>query len=121
MFDYKEIQDVATELLTEFKQGVIQLIIVTPGSGPAHKPGPAIETPVTLVGAVARGIKLKYVTLGLGIASDYQVTHNVQEGATPQIGGHVLIDGVKYKIKNIIAKPGAGVVVAYTLIVSKGA
>lgn len=118
---YDDMQKLATEILTEFKQGVIQLVTVTPGNGPAHNPGPATETTVTLVGAVARGIKFKYVQMGLGVASDMQVTHSVQQGATPAINGFVIIDGVRYKIVNIVDKPGAGVIVAHTLIVRKGA
>ncbi len=117
---YEEMRDVAAEILTEFKQGVIQLVTITPGAGPAHDPGAPTETPVTLVGAVARGIKFKYVSMGLGVASDMQVTHSVQEGATPAINGFVLIDGVKFKIVNVVDIPGAGTVVVHTLIVRKG-
>lgn len=117
---YEEMQGIATGLLTEFKQGVIQIAKITPGSGPKNNPGPSTETLTTLKGAVARGVKFKYVQSGMAVASDLQVTHAVQDGVTPAIDGFVYIDGVKYKIVNIVDKPAAGTKVVHTLIVRKG-
>jgi hypothetical protein len=118
---YSEMQGVATELLTEFKQGVIQYVQIVPGSGPAYNPGPSQEIPVTINGATAGGISFKYVKMGLGVAGDMQINMAVQANITPAINGFVKIDGVQYKITQIIPKPAAGIPVTYTLIAKKGA
>lgn len=116
---YDDMQGIATELLTEFKQGVISYVKVTPGSGPAHNPGPSVPVPTLLQGAVSRGIAWKYVNSGLGVASDLQVTHSVQAGVVPEINGFYDIDGLRYKVVNIVKKPAAGTTVAYVAIVRK--
>lgn len=117
---YDEMQQVATELLTDFNQATISLVTVTPGNGPAHNPGPSAEVVTALKGAVARGVKFKYVQRGLAVASDLQVTHYVHPTVTPAMNGFVDINGQRLKIVHIEVKPASGTPVAYTLIVRKG-
>lgn len=114
---YQEMQGVASDLLREFKQGVIEYVTVTPGNGPADNPGPAQEIP-TVINGVARGVKFKYIDGSNIVASDMQVTMpgNMME---PKPNGFIRIDGVSYKIVQIIRKPAAGTAVAFTVIFRK--
>jgi hypothetical protein len=117
---YDEMQPIASSLLKEFKQGVIRYIKVTPGNGSADNPGTSGETPFDLDGT-SRGVMFKYVSMGLAVASDLQVTVNVipEFAGKTEIRGFIEIDGVKYKIKQSIPKPAAGTAVVYTFIVGK--
>lgn len=114
---YSEMQGVASSIIGEFKQGAITYIAVTPGNGPAHNPGPHVETPHP-INAVARGVAFKYVDNALVLATDLQVTLP-GDSVTPDMKGFVTIDGVRHKIVQIIRKPSAGTVVAWTLIIRK--
>lgn len=117
---YDDMQGLAQQLLMEFKQGVISYVKVTPGNGPAHNPGASTETVTVLQGAVARGVKAKYVMQNLAVASDMQVTHAVQVGVEPDMNGFYDIDGRRYKIIQLIPTPPAGKTVAYMAIIRKG-
>lgn len=118
---YDELRPVATELLTEFKQGVMQYIKVVPGAGPADDPGAATETTYTLVGGTARGVQFQYVQGGMAVASDSQVTIPVDSRFVPEITGFFVMNNVRYKIVQVIKLPdGEPIPVAYTLIIRKG-
>lgn len=116
---YDEMQNIATGLLTEFNQGVIEYGRITPGSGPDYNPGPSTIVWTTLKGATARGVSQKYVSLSLAVATDKQVVM-VADQLVPDIKDKVRIDGVELKIVHIDPKPSAGTVAAYILIVRKG-
>ena len=126
---YGDMRSIATEVLTAFAQGKIQYVLTTPGSGPADDPGPASEAIYDVVGTV-KGVKFTYINGTSILASDQQITIPVQfdyggklasiSGVeNPDIAGFFLIDGKRYKIIKVIAKPAAGVPVAYTVIVRK--
>lgn len=118
---YDEMQQVAREILSDsdFKQGAIRLISLTPGTGPIDEPGPATEVPHVLDGT-ARGVKFKYVAMSLAVASDLQVTFSVKPDVpAPKMLDFIEIDGVRHKITRILPKPAAGVPVAYTVIVER--
>jgi len=119
---YDEMQKVAQEILSdpEFKQSVIQHVQITPGVGPVDNPGPSSEV-VTALDATARGVSFKYVASGLAVAGDLQVTAAVKAGITPKQSDFIDIDGVRYKIMQILFRPAAGVKVAWTFIVQRGA
>lgn len=116
---YEDMQGVFAELAPEFAQGSIRYIAVTPGAGKPWKPGAATET-ATAVPGFARGVSSKFIQRGLAVAGDNQVTF---PGGivTPEIGGYMEIDGAREKIVNIVKKPNAGTVVAWTVITRKGA
>jgi len=117
---YEEMQDIASSLLTEFKQGVIEYAKLTPGTGPADNPGPATETKYELVGAVARGVSFKYVQNGLALAGDSQVTMNVDDRfGKPTMPGFIDKDGIRYTIVQVVAIPDAGTAVAYVVIIRR--
>lgn len=118
---YDEMQTIAKEILTdpEFKQGVISYIAMTPGAGPVDDPGNPIETTYELPGAVARGVQFRYVSEGLAVSSDKQVTMPVDSRFIPNGTGFMLIDGERYKIVQVMNKPAAGTPVVHILIVRK--
>jgi len=115
---YDEMRDLAKEILDEFKQGEIALIKVTPGTGPISDPGPSTETVIELSGATARGVKTKYVINGLANASDLQVTMHTK-GPMPEQRDHMSVDGIRFKIKEIVALPAAGIPSVYVCILER--
>ncbi len=116
---YDELQPIASGLLAEFKQGVIKLIKVTAGTGPADEPGTPTETTTTL-DAVSKGVSFKYVQNGFAVASDLMVTAAVVAGITPDMKDFLEIDSVRYKIIAILPAPAAGTKVVWKFIVRKG-
>lgn len=116
---YDDMQGVFAELAPEFSQGVIRYIDVTPGAGKLWKPGAASEV-ATVVKGFARGVSTKFIMRGLAVAGDNQVTFP-GGSVVPDMDGYMEIDGVREKIVNIIKKPNAGTVVAWTVITRKGA
>ena len=123
---YDDMQNVAADVLKEFKQGVIKYVDVTSGTGPADDPGEPTENEFTLDGA-ARGVKFKYVQNGFAVASDLQITsslkakneNNADVILNPNMKGFISVDGESFKIVKILPKPAAGTPVAFVFIVRK--
>lgn len=115
---YDDMQAVATDVLKEFKQGTVVYIAVTPGNGPVDNPGQPTKTRTEVYAAV-RGIKFKYVQVSLAVASDLQVTIAVDPAIVPKMTDFIEVDGVIYKIIQVLPKPAAGTVVAHVLIIRK--
>lgn len=115
---YQDVQNVASEVLREFKQGEIKYIKVTPGKGPKHAPGAPTET-VYDVDAAARGVQFKYIDGTQIVASDMQIVMAVRPDVTPDMKGFVSVDGVRYKIKACMAVPPAGTPVAHKIVFGK--
>lgn len=116
---YDEMQQIASDVMSEFKQGVIKYIDVVPGNGPVDNPGPSVSTPYEL-DAVASGVSYKYVKDGLALSTDLTVVSAVKDGLTPDMRGFIEIDGTRYKIVQDISAPGAGVRAVWKWIVRKG-
>jgi len=117
-FDYGSVQKIATDILTDFNQGVIELIKITPGAGPPERPGTPTEVTHTMKGTV-QGVSKKYVDGGLAKATDFQVTLAVNTAATPEISDLLIINGQRHNIVQIMSKPPSGTVVAHVLIVRR--
>lgn len=115
---YDDMQNVAKDIIREFKQGSLAIIKVTPGNGPIDAPGPSTKSRVEIDG-VARGVKFKYVMNGLAVASDMQVTTHGDLPVPVDMKDMIEIDGVPFKIKQIVPRPAAGNPVAYLFIVGK--
>jgi hypothetical protein len=114
---YLDMQGVARDLLREFDQGGIVLAVATPGSGPAHNPGPTTFVDVPFTGAV-RGVSAEYVDGSNVIATDLQLT--IPGGvAAPKMQDRVKLADVPHQIVRIIPKPATGTVAAYLLIIRK--
>lgn len=116
---YDDLQSVVQGVMADFKQGVIEYGAVTTGGGSVDDPGASSVAWTTLAGAVANGVSAYYVTAGLALASDKQVTMAVQAGVTPRLKDLIRIDGVQYKITRVMTKPEAGTPVAYVLFVQR--
>lgn len=115
---YKEMQGIASSLITQFKQGECEYVELTPGNGPADEPGAPTET-VYPISAVARGVQFKYVNNTDIVQSDLQMTLAVVEGMTPNMKGFVRGDGVRYKIVGLRTIPPFGTPVAHVIIFRK--
>lgn len=115
---YEEMQSVASGVLAEFKQGTIIYVGLTaqPGATPDD---PGVPTEVqTTVNAVARAVSTKYVDGTHIVQSDRQVTMP-GDGPVPDMNGYMLIDGVRYKIVEIMPIPAAGTPVTFIVIVRR--
>lgn len=117
---YDEMQGVASELLGEFKQGIIQYIRIVPGSGPVDNPGPSTQV-ATTINATARGVDQKYVGTTaqdgkLIVATDKTVVMPA-DTVKPDITGFVSIDGKRAKVMSVEPRPAAGVAAVYILVV----
>lgn len=116
---YNDLQSVAAGLFSQFKQGVVYYVSVRSGSGPADDPGPNVEIS-TPINATVRGVPSQFVRDGLAVASDLLVTTgSAPAGVTFSMQGFVQIDGVRYKIVQIMSVPAAGTVVVNKLIVRR--
>lgn len=115
---YGEMQGVARDVLTEFNQGKIEYVALTPGTGPAQNPGEPTEQAYTIPGAV-RGVKFKYIDNSTIVQSDQQATMAVSADVTPNMAGFMRVDGVRYKIIAIKPIPPAGTPVANVIIFRK--
>lgn len=118
---YDEMQGIAQEILTEFKQGVISYIKITPGNGPRDNPGASSVTSYVMKGGAAGGVAFKYVQSGLAIASDLQIIAPVDARYTPDKKDMIDVDGTRYKIMELQVKPAAGTPVAHLFIIRKAA
>lgn len=118
---YEEMQQVAREILgsVDFKQGSTQLLREVPGNGPVDDPGPSVLTMLSELDGAVRGVKWSFVNTGQAVASDMQITHAVVPGVAPLANDIVKVDGLSYRVKQVIALPAAGIPVAYTLILSR--
>lgn len=109
---YDEMQDVATELLTEFKQGTIVYRAPAASANP-WEPATYTDTPIS--GGTVRGVSQRYVT-DLVTASDLHAVLPVF-GATPTNAGRLIIDGVERQIISVQPSPAAGTVVCWHVFV----
>ena len=116
---YEEMQEVATEVLTGFKQGIVNYIKITPGTGPVTNPGQPTETPFGLNCGV-NGVSKQYVDGTQVLSSDLQCVAAVNAGYTPNMKDAIDVDGVRHKLVKILPKPAAGTPVAYLYIIRRG-
>lgn len=116
---YDEMQNLASEVLREFKQGKIEYVTLVPGAGPADDPGAPTYVKKE-VDAVSRGVSYKYVKDGLALSTDLTVTMAVDPAITPNMRNFIDIDGVRYKIVQDISAPAAGTRAVWKFIVRKG-
>lgn len=117
---YDDMRAVASELMPEFKQGDIRYVTYTsaPGSSPdeAGEPVPNVSDPLN---ATARPVSTKYVDGTHIVQSDRQVVIPNEGIATPSIEGLLRIDGVDYKIIDLMPNPAAGEPIVWTVIVRR--
>lgn len=123
---YQRMQNLATPLLKQFKQGVITLTrnVEGPPVDPLKpwEPGPITKTTITLSG-VATGIKAYQITNTEIAASDLVVTCAAVDSSgnliDPKETDAMTINGKAYQIKKIQARPAAGIPVVYAIFVAR--
>lgn len=117
---YDEMRAVVSEVMPEFKQGDIRYVSVTNAAGAApDEVGSTTETVSDPLNATARPVSTKYVDGTHVVRSDRQVTIPNDGIATPDINGKVRIDGVDYKIIDLMPRPAAGDPISWTVIVRR--
>lgn len=115
---YDDLKPVAAALLKEFKQGFIQHVSITPGTGPADDPGPATETKTTL-DATVKGVSFKYMQNGFATAADKTVICAIIDGLVMDEKDFIEIDGERFKIVYDISPPANSSRVVRKFIVGK--
>lgn len=122
---YEQMQGIATDLLTQFNQGVINLIVVTPGSGPPSNPGPPVRSaPLLLKGAAnaafsVRGASKTYADGTMIQRGDIKVTTKVITGIDPKLTDKITLDGKEYNIIHFNKIPETGTTVAWVFFVRR--
>lgn len=131
---YDDMQGVATELLEEFKQGVITLTRITPGTpDPDQQWIPVSDTTETyLLAGTAKSVADKYVDGTTILATDSMVTcaatmkhthtngspiASVKVNIEIQPGDVISIDGDAVTIIKEMRVPKAGTAVAWKIVV----
>lgn len=112
---YSDMQSVASALIGEFQQGVIEYVALIHNGLTPDNPGQPTETKTTIPG-VARGVQFKYVDGTNIFASDGQMTIPADTGVIPALTGFIEVDGRRHKIVSVSAIPPAGTAVAYRVI-----
>lgn len=117
---YDDLQNVTSEIMTEFKQGLIQLVqFVYPEDSTPDNPGEPEEVLIELDGA-AKGVSYEYLKDSFITTSDTEVTTAVINGVKPSENDFIEIDGERYKILKFQPIPKAGPACAWKFIVRKG-
>jgi hypothetical protein len=115
---YAEMQDVASELLSEFKQGVVTLKrpgTTIQGVNPWDPPI-ASDTVEIMLDATVRGVASQFVDGSTIMATDLQVMIAVPS-VEPSMTDQLMIDGKAVQVLRIDPVPAAGAPAAYRLIV----
>jgi hypothetical protein len=117
---YDEMRVVAAELMDDpdFKQGVVRYISYAVPAGTSPDEGGEPVATATVLKATVRPVSTKYVDGSHIVQSDRQVTV-ANTGTEPSMEGSIEIDGVVYKIIEIMPRPAAGTPVVYTVIVRR--
>lgn len=117
---YDDLQTVTSEIMTEFKQGLIQLVqFVYPEDSTPDNPSEPEEVLTELNGTV-KGVSYKYLKDSFITTSDKEVTTAVINDIIPSENDFIEIDSVRYKILQFQPLPSAGTACAWKFIVRKG-
>lgn len=115
---YDEMRAVASDVFAEFQQGTIRYIGLMPATGGTpDDPGEPTET-ATVLNATAVPVSTRYIDGTIITGTETQVSMP-NDDVVPEMSGFVEIDGLRYKIVRIMARPAAGVPVSFTLIVKR--
>lgn len=116
---YKDLQGITKDIMSEFKQGSVQLVKVTQNRGTIDDPGQVTETIHDLDASVT-GVSFRLVRRGIAAETDQMVTSSVIDGVEVTARDFILIDGVRHKIVSDQSVPAAGVKVAWKFVVRIG-
>lgn len=115
---YQEMQDTATGILDEFKQGTIVLTRITPGTPDPETPWiPVVDTTTDYtLKATVRGVS-QNETGNLILESD-EVVVSSADIITPILSDTITVDGKPRALKKIKPVPAAGTPVAFQLFIA---
>ena len=117
---YDDLQSVTSEIMSEFKQGLIQLVqFEYPENSTPDNPGEPEEILTELNGTV-KGVSYKYLKDSFITISDKEVTTAVVADIQPSENDFIDIDNIRYKILQFQPLPSAGTACAWKFIVRKG-
>ena len=120
---YDDMQELASSILKDFKQGSVKLIhYESAEGGTLDEPSELTETVYNLDATVS-GVSYKYLINSYAVASDLTVTASVIKGVQPTINDFIEVEGVRHKIiRDISAAPNAanGKPVVWRFICRKG-
>lgn len=111
---YEEMQDMASELLGELKQGVVTLKRETSGTPDPDAPWVPVDPTVETwpLAAAVRRLHQRYENGALIVETGDMVTFAVP-AVVPAVTDLLVIDGIERVITNLTPIPGAGTVVAW--------
>lgn len=117
---YDDLQSVTSEIMSEFKQGSINLVqFIHPEDSTPDNPGEPEEVLTELNGTV-KGVSYKYLKDSFITTSDLEITTSVVNGIFPSENDFLEIDGNRYKILQFMSLPAAGTPCAWKFIARKG-
>ena len=115
---YDDARNIAGEIFTEFKQGVVKYVTTqAPAGATPDDPGEPVRTAVH-INSTVRPVSTKYVDGSHIVQSDRQVAMPNQ-GIIPDMDGSIEIDGMTHKIIEVMPRPSAGPAVVFILIVRR--
>lgn len=115
---YADMRDAAGGLLKEFTQGTVRLVRPNDSDGDSPWTSGGGDPQSYDLSATVKGVSTEYVDGTTILASDLEVTAAPVE-VTPQMSDHILIDGTRYEIVQLIAIPAAGTTVVQKYIVRR--
>lgn len=113
---YSDLRNVASDLLREFAQGVVEVGRPVTVEGPEEWSPPVTTIQWTRINAVARGVSQKYVDGASIVATDLQLTVDFGD-YNPAAGDRIRIDGKEVSVLRFDRIPAAGEVVATRVFV----
>lgn len=117
---YSDMAAIASDILTEFKQGAVVLTHMTDTGTPLDVDAPWLGNTMTPVdyplSATVSGVSEEFVNGTTIVASDLEITAAVL-AVEPVQADTVTIDGKAVTLLKIVRIPAAGTVVAWRLIV----
>ena len=114
---YQRSQATASRLLGQFSQGVVVYQDRVRIGGPDY--APEYDTVNAPLDAAVKGVGQMFKDSSLINESDLLVTCAVFD-ATPTTEGSVLIDGRRHTVVQVQQVPGAGIPVAWKIVVRRG-
>ncbi|MBP5699083.1 MAG: hypothetical protein J6W96_06120 [Alphaproteobacteria bacterium] len=120
---YDDMQELASSIMKNFKQGSVKLVQYKETKGGTLDEPSEMAENVYDLDATVSGVSYKYLINSYAVASDLTVTAGVIKGVTPTINDFIEIEGVRHKIiRDISAAPNAasGKPVVWRFICRKG-
>lgn len=114
---YDDMQELATDLLTEFNQGTVQYEEIIPANGPWDDPGQPTSKLHDIPGAVTRAAEFRYIDNTSIFSTTTQVTFNVIPDLVIDDLDVLVLDGDRRTVIRFMQIPETGTPVVYKVFV----